>query len=328
MSKRLNIRKIAELAGCSPSTVSRVLSGKSDNIHISEMTRKRIMAICQEHEYMPSIHAARFFSRESKVIGFIIPADISLEDDNLARCMNALYLSLRQTGYRFLPVVYDKEFINNKGHINLFMQKEIDAAIIWGARPDPTWLEQLREREMPFMLLSNRNGDFPAVTCDNAAGIRAMLAHCRSKGATRFACVSLPESDIALQRLEGFCSAIGNSEHQIFQSPGISIESAGVLVPDILAYRPDAVICCNDRIAIGVENGLRAAGLKVPDDVLLTGADNIELSDYCPVPLTTFDQMARVCAGVCADQILAHLQKKQALNSVTIAPEIIIRTSA
>ena len=71
MDKPLNIRRIAELAKCSPSTVSRVLSGRKTNIPISEETRLRVLEVCRKLDYQPSIHALRFFSRQAGVIGFL-----------------------------------------------------------------------------------------------------------------------------------------------------------------------------------------------------------------------------------------------------------------
>ena len=78
MNGNANIREIARRAGCSPSTVSRVLSNHSDSgsVKISAATCERIMAICAELDYTPSIHAARLFSHRSKVIGFLVAGDL------------------------------------------------------------------------------------------------------------------------------------------------------------------------------------------------------------------------------------------------------------
>ena len=83
MDKPLNIRRIAELAKCSPSTVSRVLSGRKTNIPISEETRQRVLEVCHKLDYQPSIHALRFFSRQAGVIGFLKASGEMTDDDNL-----------------------------------------------------------------------------------------------------------------------------------------------------------------------------------------------------------------------------------------------------
>ena len=121
----MNIRNIAELAGCSPSTVSRVLAGKSSSIQISAETREKILAVCREQDYEPSIHASRFFSNKSGAIGFITPAGEKLEDDNLARVMSAVYAGLPDLGYRMLPLVMNSEFVAGKEYLRLFRRKEM-----------------------------------------------------------------------------------------------------------------------------------------------------------------------------------------------------------
>ncbi|MFA7232439.1 MAG: substrate-binding domain-containing protein, partial [Victivallaceae bacterium] len=109
---------------------------------------------------------------------------------------------------------------------------------------------------------------------------------------------------------------------------GISIEHGLNIVPQILELRPDAVICGNDRVAIGVEIGLLKAGIRIPQDIMVTGADNIELSQYCPVPLSTFDWMSRQCGSKCVEIMMAHLHDKAPLCSALVQPEVIIRQSA
>lgn len=90
MEKPLNIRRIAALSGCSPSTVSRVLSGRSTSIRISGETRERILEVCRSVDYHPSIHAARFFSRQAGAIGFLTATEFMPDDDNLSKSFFAV----------------------------------------------------------------------------------------------------------------------------------------------------------------------------------------------------------------------------------------------
>ncbi len=327
MPEKINIRKIAELAGCSASTVSRVLSGKTNKIPISVETRARILEICREHDYAPSIHAARFFSRQSRVIGFVIPQGISLVDDNLARSMDAFYTGLWANSYRVVPFVCDEEFIEKKVYLDLFQRKEVDAAVIWGVGGDNSWLDELAEKKFPFVLLTNRSREYPSVSCDNAAGIAALVGHCRGKGAEKFACIAINGGECSKEREIGFLEATVGLQSEVFTAGWFDIDSGRKLVDKIISYNPDAVICLNDRVAIGLENALLERSLSVPDDIMITGADNIELSCYCPVPLTTFDQMATECAQKCAGMLVDFLAGNGELSSIIVEPEIIIRSS-
>jgi LacI family sucrose operon transcriptional repressor len=320
----MTIRDIAELAGCSPSTVSRVLSGKKCSIPISKSTREKILAVCKEHDYMPNINASRFFSKESKIIGLLIPSGESLIDDNLARGMSAIYDTLNENSYRMLPLTLDKKFIGDEEYLNLFKRREIDALIIWGAWGDCFWIDKLAENKMPFILLTNRYKDYPAVYC-NDTGIGELVDYCRNKGAESFVYVKISAGDCCLRRRTEFLNYVSEG---ILLDGGLSIEDGRKTMNEVLRLKPDAVICGNDRTAIGIEKSLLAAGVKVPDDIMITGADNIELAEYCPVPLTTYDQMAYKCGEICTNMILDFLRKNKPLKSVSVNPEMHFRDSA
>lgn len=323
----MNIRNIAELAGCSPSTVSRVLAGKSSSILISAETKEKILAVCREHDYEPSIHASRFFSNKSGTIGFLTPAGEKLEDDNLARVMSTVYAELPGLGYRMLPLAMNSEFVSGQEYLRLFRRKEIDALMIWGVADNAVWIDELAARELPFILLTNRYKNHLSVSCDDVFGIKHMISHCQSRGAKSFVYVSVGSGDCCERRRQAFCDAVPNGSRQII-SGGVSVEDGEKAAAQVISKRPDAVICGNDRLAIGLIKGLLAAGLKVPDDILVTGADNIELAEYCGVPLTTFDQMATSCARKALELLMKRLKSGRNPQSAIIKPQICIRDSA
>ncbi len=326
MGTKVNIRQIAELSGTSASTVSRVLSGKQTGVQISQATREKILAVCRQLDYQPSVHAARLFSRQAKMIGFLHPGQTFIEDDNLARAMSGVYSRLHPAGYRCLPIVYDDLFVEDKEYLNLFKRQEVDALIVWGASEDTVWLDELHEEGKPFLLLANRFRTYPAVTCDQKRGVAAMVERGRACGARRFVYVNVGEGDSCQQRRKGFLESVQGCQAHIV-SGGLRIADGFRAVEEILRLAPEAVVCGNDRLAIGVQKGLLEAGRRIPEDILVTGGDNIELSQYGPVPLTTFDQMAAPCARLGTDILLDHLQNEAPLRSELLSPKIHFRQS-
>ena len=274
---------------------------------------------------MPDINASRFFSKQSKIVGLLIPNTESLVDDNLARGMNAVYDTLHRNSYRMLPLTLDDNFIGNKEYLNLFKRREIDALIIWGMYGDSKWIDELAANQMPFVLLTNRCKDYPAVYCDDSVGIAQLVKHCRSKGADSFMYVTIDGGDCGLRRRTEFLTLA--PEAKLIEG-GVKIEDSQRVADEILRHRPDAVVCGSDRCAIGLEKALLAAGLKIPEDIMITGADNIELAEYCPVPLTTYDQMAYKCGDICTNMVLDFLRKQKPLSFVSVKPELRIRDSA
>lgn len=327
MGVGVNIRKIAELSGCSPSTVSRVLSEKKTDIKISAETRGRIDKVCRELDYQPSVHAARFFSKKARCVGFLPSRECFVLDDNLARSMNAVFQELNRLGYRCLPLINDARFMDGREYLKLFKGREIDALIVWGAAGDGAYLAELEERCLPFMLLTNRLGSYPAVSCDNRAGVAAMVQRCRERGARRFVYLNIPKGDCCEQRRAAFWEELGDAQGEAFDV-GMTIEDGAGAAAAVMRSRPDAVVCGNDRLAFGLEQALLAAGVRVPDELLITGADDIELARYAPAPLTTFDQMAEECAVLCVQTLVGHLERGEPLRSAVLPPRIRLRQSA
>lgn len=334
MGESINIRKIAELAECSPSTVSRVLAGRSGTIRISEATRKRILQVCAELDYQPSIHASRLFSGHSGVVGFLTAGEFMLEDDNLAKSFFHVCRELFRYGCRCLPLMNDRSFRENREYLNIFKRHEIDGLLVWGAGEGDTFLEELRRAGCPFLLITNKVEGYPSVYSEQKSAVRELAGDCIRLGARRLAGLMSSDGFSYCQRKEGFLEAVDSSssscEAKLFPlstGPGTVLGNAYRAAPEILAWSPDAVICASDEAAVGIEKYCLEHGIRIPEDLLLTGGDNIKLSEYCQIPLTTFDQMAAECA-VCAVEILMdHLKKGTPLTSMERNVRILRRRS-
>lgn len=327
MEKPLNIRRIAALSGCSPSTVSRVLSGRSTSIRISEETRLRILEVCRKQDYHPSIHAARFFSRQAGAIGFLTATEFMPDDDNLSKSFFAVCRELFRYNYRTLPLLSDRQFIETKDYLNIFKRNEIDGLIIWGAQEKHTFLKELAESGYPFLLLTNRVGNYPAVYSAQKEAVRALTQACISRGAKRLAAIMSRNGDSYRTRLAGFLEAAEPYRPYIAYGSDLVLSDIMQLADEVLDQHPDAVICANDEAAVAVETRCLERGLRIPQDLLLVGGDNIKLAEYCPVPLTTFDQMAAQCASASVEMMIAHLKENTPLSSREIPTSLIWRSS-
>lgn len=327
----VNIKTIAQLAKCSSSTVSRVLSGRVNSIKISDATKMRILEVCEKMDYHPCIHASRMFSRRSATIGFLIIGDELHGDDNLSRSMFAVFRTLFQRGYRALPLLYNEKFSAGREHLNIFKRQEIDGMIIWGARKEDTFIEDLKKEKLPFVLLSNSSGLYPDSWSEQSSCMKKLVDICRERGARRFASVFGGSGAAMQMRREGLAAVAeelkrDGLEYRTFET-SLDVAGGEAISGKVMDYRPDAVICGNDVIAVGVENAMLNAGLRIPDDVMITGFDNIRLSQYCQIPITTFDQMAELCAESGVKMLLDHLDGKKELSSLKFDCDIIERAS-
>lgn len=327
MDGKINIREIARELGCSPSTVSRVLSGHDGRIRIGEKTRRRILDYCAQRDYRPSIHAGRFFSRRSRTIGFLSDGGLTGDDTNLSRSLFTVCRELFERGYRCLPLLNSGSFVETREFLEIFKRCEIDALLVWGASESCGYLREVQEAGEPFLLLGNRFLDFPAVYVNQFRPAFELASHCRGQGAGRFVILNYPVGDSYLQRQAGFEAALAGCEIKFIASEQ-NRRRGYELVPEIMSYAPDAVLCGNDDTAIGVERGLLELGVKIPGDILLTGGDNIPGADYCPVPLSSFDLRAEESAVAAVAMLVDHLDHGGAIESKVLESEIFYRQSS
>lgn len=328
MTEKVNIRTIAQLAGCSPATVSRVLSGRAGSIQISEATREKLLAICEELDYHPSIHAGRFFSKRSRVIGFLLPDRMPPGDQGLSRALLAVCAELSNCSYRCLPLLCDEFFQNNEEYLNVFKRREIDALIVWGVRAEYTFPARLTAERRPFLLLQNRMADYPAIYPAQRQASRELTAMAIRRGARRLLSVTIDGSDSFAARLQGFLDAAAGIGHQV-----LTISSGEELRPETEAFRrilhlhPDAIIAPSDTLAIRLEESLLEAGVRIPEEVMIAGGDDIFAAAHCRVPLTTFGWNWEEAAALCASMLIEHLEHGAPLESRELPTRIVWRDS-
>lgn len=329
--KKITIKQIAELSGTAPSTVSRVLSGKECKIPVTQATRDKILSICNELDYHPSIHASRFFAKKSKVIGFVACHDNFKRTEDLSKLLFSLCRCLFAKGYRCLPLYYDSTFVESREYINIFKRNEIDGLFIWGARPEHSFHKELFDEEFPFVFLTNKIDEYPAVYTEQFQPVYKLTKACIDNGAKRICGVGSQHGFSFSQRHAGFAEALKTAPN--VKSKHIELETEDFVeeltsrLSEITEFKPDAVVCANDLMAITVERHLQSLGLRIPEDVMICGGDNFTLSNYSNVSITTFDSMSEEIAEKATDMMVEHLTNKTPLTTIKIQPQIIWRDS-
>jgi DNA-binding LacI/PurR family transcriptional regulator len=135
------------------------------------------------------------------------------------------------------------------------------------------------------------------------------------------------------ERREGFLAAAQGYSFEIITphvlNPDNQSIQASMQAACEAAYqmKPDAIVCANDENAVYLEMFLLSKGVRIPEDIMITGGDNLKLSEFCPVPLTTFDLMTERCARESVRVMLDHLEKKIPLCSQEIPSQLIWRKS-
>ena len=160
--KKSSIRDVAQLAGVSISTVSRVLNDPERAKSIPPEMRERVRQAVEALRYVPNFNARRVFMHRAEEIGLLIPSSRNLgmpifEDRHLAKLVSGIEAGLEESNYRLLLIFNDERFVERREYLSLIQSQHVDGLIVWGAqsteeywrrsRPGCRWCSPARSPE-------------------------------------------------------------------------------------------------------------------------------------------------------------------------------------
>lgn len=325
------LRTIAELAGIHASTVSRVLNtpGAASQAAAPE-TVARIRAIAADVGYRPNPHAASLRTRRSRTVGVLVPR---LSDLVLATIYEGIEEAAAELGLStFVANSYDDPQ-RRQDATEAMLDRRVEGMIFGDAELDGVFLDAFNRRNVPFVLVNRRAGDYPSVTCDDYEGGRLVAEHFLDLGHTDVAVLAgRRSSSTGRDRTAGFVDR--------FAEAGVRIDPIAIVptafdtrggrkgMQEILAKRkpPAAVFAVNDFTAIGAMGAIRDHGLTVGRDVALAGYNDTALAAELPIALTTVRSPMRQM-GQEAMTMLARLINGQTVQSHRLTPALVVRDS-
>ena len=283
----VTIRDVAQRAGVSVTTVSRTLNGTGP---VSEDVRRRVEAATSELRYLPHGTARSLITRRTDVFGVVLP---DLFGEFFSEVIRGMDPSAQERGYHLLL----SSSHDGRREIEFAvgaMRGRVDGMIVMSPDVSGAELEGSLPPDVPVVLLNcDVSGTaFPAINVDNFGGARAMTRHLIARGHRRIAMIRGAEANFdARERLRGFRAAVAEAEGVASaEVAGDFTEAGGYRAARELARaaeRPTAVFCANDAMAVGAISALRAAGLRVPDDVAVAGFDDIPIGRYLSPSLSS-----------------------------------------
>lgn len=268
------IADVANLAGCSITTVSRAFSVPEK---VRPQTREKIFQAAEVLRYSPNAIARAMVHQRNHNLAFVVdPWQYPLTDPFYGEIAGAVQLEAEQRDYCVYITASDRR--------ELFMKKRVDGVILAG-RADETLLAYLRGQSIPAVQINDRPAaaDVPSVTADNYAGARLAMDYLVKQGHTRIGLVTyrrlarLAEGrrayeDVLRQHNIPLCTAyICQVEPRM--------EAARLAVDEMLALPepPTALFCMNDCLAVGAMKAALRRGLHVPDQLAIIGYDGSNL---------------------------------------------------
>ncbi len=332
------IYDVARVAGVSTATVSRVLRG-TDLVHPT--TRQRVLAVIETLGFVPDASARGLTRRRKDIIGLVGldrgADEIDIEHSSLLfvdYVVHAAEAVLRGTEWSLLLTFGSLGEQFGKRVRSLVGQ--VDGLLLAEEILDHGELRALAD-QIPVVVIAGHR-DQTAVDVflgDNIAGMTAVTRHLAEEHQYhRFCFVAGPKDapDAAERRL-AFEQAVAASPRggisQVIQ--GDFSEDSGIAAARILLGRkslPQAVVCANDQMAIGVLRELQRAGLAIPADVAVTGFDDVYASQVIDPPLTTVSQPFRDLGSRATHRLLARIDAPALTPAVEVLPtHVVIRAS-
>ena len=284
-NRRVGIADVAEKAGVSHATVSRVKNG---NAAVDPGIAARVRAAAAELKYQPNPVGRSLALGKSDTIGIVVP---DLANPTFQAILRGLSIAAAQDGYRVL-IADSSEVTSEEAILAGEARRRCDGVVLCAPRMGDAELEELAPTLHPLVLINRTTiaTNTPSLSVDYGQGIQELAQHLVSLGHRRLAFLSGPEHSASnRQRLVGLDQF--RKEHpeiELQMLPGGSNFDSGHESTDaIIASGATGILAFNDLVAMGLLSGLHERGIRVPEDISVTGFDDIPFAKYTTPPLTT-----------------------------------------
>lgn len=321
---------VARAAGVSTATVSRCLNAPD---RVIAPTRERVMQAVSALGYTADFGGRALASGKTNTVGAIIP---TMDNAIFARGMQAFQETLSAEGVTLLVASSGYDYDREAEQVRALAGRGADGLLLIGsARPSATY-DFLRLRGMPYVLawsLGQTADHFVGFNNKNAAA--ALAARVIALGHRDIAMIAgvTGMNDRAADRVDGVRAALRHVNRDPASLPIIeapyTFEDGSIAFAALMRRvpRPTAVICGNDILAVGAIGCAKALGMRVPEDVSITGFDDIDIAAFVEPPLTTVHVPHRRMGVAAARQLLQLISGGVADERIEFGTEIVERGS-
>ena len=311
-------------------TVSRALRNSP---LVNPRTAEKIRKIASEAGYQASAVARGLVMRRTRTIGLVVT---TIADPFISGVVRGVEQTARDLGYNVMLADSNTDSIREQKIVQSFAEQRLDGIIVTSSRVGALYLPMLEEMRVPIMLVNNQYpGAFVhAVMITNLQGARAAVQHLIGLEHRRIAYLGDQfgyQSDV--ERMSGYREALeaaGIPSHPELIVYGDSRTEAAIGAMNKLLdleHPPTAVCCYNDMTALGAMHAIHARGLRVPEDVSVTGFDDLFFAPYTQPPLTTVRQPIHRMGQLAMENLVKLISGEESVPLVKVDAELVIRQS-
>jgi DNA-binding LacI/PurR family transcriptional regulator len=328
--RQLSIKDIARIARVSHPTVSRALQNSP---LVNAKTAEKIRKIADEAGYRASAVARGLVTRRTRTIGLVVT---TVADPFASEVVCGVEQTANDHGYSVFLADSNADPARERKVVQAFAERRVDGILVTSSRVGALYLPMLAEMHVPIVLVNDQHpGAFVhSVMIANFEGMRAAAQHLIGLGHRRIAYLGDQfgyQSDA--ERLDGYRAALEQAglpaPAELVANGDGKPEAARAAMDKLLALAesPTAVCCYNDMSALGAMRQMRMRGLRVPEDISITGFDDLFFAAYTQPPLTTVRQPMRRMGQMAMESLLRLMAGEESVPQIRVEAELIVRAS-
>lgn len=334
LTKRATMADVARYAGVTKTTVSRVLNNKGE---ISPETRERVLNAVALLGYRPSRIARSLATDQTSLLGLIVP---SISNEFFTDIVRGAENTAWENDYKILLCNTEGDWDREEGMFLFLKDIQADGIVVCAPRLPEERLVPLVEQFQNVVVVNGQGIAWRelagAIETDDAGGMKLAVNHLLSSGRRHITYLGgPPDARVSTERYHGFVNALQEAGyspnpawltacHPADLNGGYdAVKRLGHALSEI-----DGLVCFNDLVAAGAIRACAELGVRVPDDIAITGCDDIQLAILVQPSLTTLQTPKEEIGALAVNTLLERIGGEHKHETIVIEQRLIIRESA
>ena len=332
--KTVSIKDVAAYVGLSVGTVSMALNNSEK---IADKTKSIVKKAAEELGFKKNPFARSLSTQSSGMVGCIVP---DLTNNFYGEMIAHLQADLAELGYGLVVGCSNESSRLENKLIEQFLDKGVDGIIsvpVSEVEPDLTEIKKLIQRDYPIVFISSYYREIPRYTvmCDLKDGMYKLAKNMFEQGHRNFVIITGNKKLVPSgERVDGLMKAVKEFDIKVDDSNFIEADKVTFIggysaINDIYnEKKPDLVLAINDIMAMGIISSLKSQKVRIPEDVSVTGFDDIAIAAFQETPLTTVSQSLNQMSKRAVKLLLDRINKESQEFGVDRVPaEVVLRKS-
>ena len=325
MKSKVTIQDIANIVNVSKSSVSRYLN----NGYVSEEKAEKIREAIEKTGFETNFFAKRLKTKQSKLIGIILPR---IDSVTVGKLLTGINKKLESEGYQGIILISELSVEKELSHINSLYQQGVDGIIVNSIAITKEHIKLVNRLNIPVIFTGQKNNLVDCIKINDYEAGKIMGNFFKEKNHKRVVFIGVSEEDeaVGIDRKNGFISAFkdGNENSRVdFIEADFSFMKGYEKSKEALDFKPTAIICATDNICLGVLRYLHENKIGVPEEVSVAGFGGYDVGSVSYPTLTTIAFNYEAIGNQAAQGILDLINDKELTNEEEASLDLIERES-